>query len=148
MKLTQKMEQWIESRLWKKKLNNDYITIGRIVSELKRLLRITLTFQRREELEYKIKQIRSRIFKRHQRLCHCRDDDSETYEVPRLRSVVLPWQSSAIPIGLLGGRLPLNLSKDKNGTLPFIRPGKRNALHREGNTAELTAFGCMRAFLG
>ena len=55
----------IETRLWKKRLSNDSITTSQIVSDLNRLFRITLAPRTREQLESKIEQIRSRIYKRH-----------------------------------------------------------------------------------
>ncbi len=72
----------IETRLWKKRLSNDSITTSQIVSELNRLFRITLAPRTRVQLESKIEQIRSRIYKRHKRWCIRRDEFARNLGVP------------------------------------------------------------------
>ncbi|MBU0994159.1 MAG: hypothetical protein KJ737_16840 [Proteobacteria bacterium] len=60
--------QIAETRLWNQKMNNESITMSQIVSELIHLFGIRLAPRMQEQLEAKIKQIRSRIYKRHNRL--------------------------------------------------------------------------------
>ncbi len=82
MKLTGKMEQWIETRLWNQKIDNDSITIKQIISELTNLFGISLTPGTQKQLESKIEQIRSRIYKRHKRWLHRRAEWAKSLGVP------------------------------------------------------------------
>jgi DNA-binding transcriptional regulator YiaG len=64
------------------KPSNDSITTSQIVSELNRLFKITLAPRTREQLESKIEQIRSRVYKRHKRWCVRRDEFARNLGVP------------------------------------------------------------------
>jgi len=59
------MEQWIETRLWNQKIDNGSITMKQIISELTNLFGIRLTPGSKTQLKSEIKEIRSRIYKRH-----------------------------------------------------------------------------------
>ncbi|MBN1931442.1 MAG: hypothetical protein JW786_07525 [Desulfobacterales bacterium] len=82
MKLTGKMEKWIETRLWNRKVDNESITIKQIVSELTHLFGISLTPGTQKQLEVRIEQIRSRIYKRHKRWLHRRAGWAKNLGVP------------------------------------------------------------------
>lgn len=82
MKLTGKMEQWIETRLWNQKIDNDSITIKQIISELTNLFGISLTEGSQAQLESEIEKIRSRIYKRHKRWLHRRTEWAKRLGVP------------------------------------------------------------------
>jgi len=83
MKLTGKMEQWIESRLWHLKIDNGTITIRQILSELTSLFGISLTPGSQKQLEAEIGKIRSRIYKRHKRWLRRRAQWAGTLGVPK-----------------------------------------------------------------
>ncbi len=67
MKLTQKMERWIESRLWNLKIENQPIHLKRVASELVSEFGITLSSGEEKNLEGAIDQIRYRVYKRYER---------------------------------------------------------------------------------
>ena len=82
MKLTARMEKWIETRLWNQKLINEPITISQIISELTNLYGIRLTPGTQKKLEAKIEQIRSRIYKRHKQWVNRRSEWARDLNVP------------------------------------------------------------------
>ena len=82
MKPTSKMEQWIETRLWNQKIDNDSITIKQIISELTNLYGIRLTPGSRTRLESEIEKIRSRIYKRHKRWLYRRAEWAKRLGMP------------------------------------------------------------------
>jgi hypothetical protein len=82
MKLTGKMEQWIESRLWHLKIENSTITIRQVISEMTNQFGISLTPGSQKQLKAEIDKIRSRIYKRHKRWLHRRAQCAKTLGVP------------------------------------------------------------------
>ena len=67
MKLTAKMERWIETRLWNLRIENQPIHLKRIASELTGEFGINLSSGEQRNLEKAIDQIRYRVYKRHER---------------------------------------------------------------------------------
>jgi hypothetical protein len=82
MELTLKMEKWIESRLWNQKVKNESVTIRQIISELTNLHGMTLTPGASKQLERKIEQIRSRIYKRYKKWLNLRSEWSTQLGLP------------------------------------------------------------------
>ncbi len=82
MKITGRMEKWIETRLWNLMTGNASITVKQMVSELTNLFRLELTSGSRQQVETKIEQIRNRVYKRHERWLHRRAEWARQIGVP------------------------------------------------------------------
>jgi hypothetical protein len=82
MKLTGRMEQWIETRLWNRKVENAPIAIRQIVAELANLFGIDLTPGTKRQMAVEIDRIRSRVYKRHKRWLARRAEWAKNLGVP------------------------------------------------------------------
>ncbi|MFZ5572878.1 MAG: hypothetical protein ACOZF0_20965 [Thermodesulfobacteriota bacterium] len=82
MKITARMEKWIETRLWNQISGNATITVRQIVSELTQLFHLELTAGSQRQVESKIEQIRFRVYKRRERWLHRRAEWARQVGVP------------------------------------------------------------------
>jgi hypothetical protein len=82
MDLTKKMERWIETRLWNQKVKNESITIREVIFELSVLFKIDVTPGTYNNLERKIEQTRSRIYKRYKKWLTLRSEWSTQLALP------------------------------------------------------------------